>query len=64
MGTGEETAGWEDLILSTLEPANTELSQDLAQFLSDHGHLQHPPDQQLFFLPNLPEQENSFAISF
>ena len=60
--TGEETAGWEDLILSTLEPAQTELSQDLAQFISDHSHShsQHP-DQQLFFLP---EQENSFVISF
>ena len=62
--TGEEAAGWEELILSTLEPpgAQSDLSQDLAQFISDHNsQLQHPAEHQLFFLP---EQENSFAMSF
>ena len=57
----EETTGWEELILSTLEPAHDHLAQDLSEFISEQSNnLQHP-DQQLFFLP---EQENSFAISF
>ena len=64
-GSEKEAASWEELILTTLQPAQVGeeeggLPQDLSEFISDHSQLQHP-DQQLFFLP---EQENSFAISF